>query len=78
MNAKELVQFIAREMVDYPDAVSVSAIDSHQITILELKVAKQDLGKIIGKKGRNVKALRIILSSVSAKMKRRMVLEIIE
>jgi hypothetical protein len=78
MPFKELVQYIAQAMVDNPGGVSVSEIEGDQTTVLELKVAKNDLGKIIGKQGRNAQAIRTILSAVSAKIKKRVVLEIIE
>lgn len=78
MNIKELVQYIAQAMVDNPGEVTVSEIEGNQTTVLELKVAKEDLGKVIGKQGRNAQAMRTILSAVSAKIKRRVVLEIIE
>lgn len=78
MVMKELVQYIVRAIVDSPDEVSVSEIEGGQTTVLELKVAKSDLGKVIGKQGRNAQAIRTILSAVSAKIKKRVVLEIIE
>ena len=75
---KQLLETIARSLVDQPDAVSITEVGGVHASILELTVAKTDLGKIIGKQGRNVKALRTILSAVSAKVKKRTVLEIIE
>jgi predicted RNA-binding protein YlqC (UPF0109 family) len=75
---KELIQHIVRAIVDNPDDVSVSVIEGGQTTVLELKVAKSDLGKVIGKQGRNAQAIRTILGAVSAKIKKRVVLEIIE
>jgi len=78
MPIKELVQYIAQAMVDNPGEVSVSEIEGNQTTVLELKVAKNDLGKVIGKQGRNAQAIRTILSAVSAKNKKRVVLEIVE
>jgi predicted RNA-binding protein YlqC (UPF0109 family) len=78
MPIKELVQYIAQAMVDNPGEVSVSEIEGNQTTVLELKVAKNDLGKVIGKQGRNAQAIRTILSAVSAKAKKRVVLEIVE
>ncbi|MCP3871533.1 MAG: KH domain-containing protein [Desulfobacteraceae bacterium] len=75
---KELIHFIAQALVDNPDEVSVSVIDGRQTTVFELKVAKEDLGKIIGKQGRTAQAIRTILNAVSAKEKHRVVLEIIE
>ena len=78
MILKELVHNIAKAMVDNDDAVSVTEIIGNQTTVLELKVAKDDLGKVIGKQGRNAQAMRTILSAVSAKIKKRVVLEIVE
>jgi predicted RNA-binding protein YlqC (UPF0109 family) len=78
MILKELIDNIARAMVDNDDAVSVTEIIGNQTTVLELKVAKDDLGKVIGKQGRNAQAMRTILSAVSAKIKKRVVLEIVE
>lgn len=78
MILKELIHNIARAMVDNDDAVSVNEIIGNQTTVLELKVAKDDLGKVIGKQGRNAQAMRTILSAVSAKIKKRVVLEIVE
>jgi predicted RNA-binding protein YlqC (UPF0109 family) len=78
MVMKELIQYIVRSIVDNPDDVSVHVIEGGQTTVLELKVAKSDLGKVIGKQGRNAQAIRTILGAVSAKIKKRVVLEIIE
>ena len=75
---KELIEIIARALVDEPDIVSVTEVCGSHTTILELKVAKTDLGKVIGKKGRTAIALRTILSAVSAKEKKRTVLEIVD
>lgn len=75
---KELVKYIAEALVDYPDQVSVTEIEGNQTSVLELKVAKEDLGKVIGKQGRTARAIRTILSAASAKIKKRTVLEIIE
>jgi predicted RNA-binding protein YlqC (UPF0109 family) len=74
----ELIRYIAQSLVDNPREVSVTEIEGDQTTVYELKVAKEDLGKIIGRQGRNAQAIRTILTSVSAKNKKRMVLEIIE
>ena len=78
MSIVELIQSIAQAMVDNPEQVSVSVIEGDQTTVLELIVAKNDLGKIIGKQGRNAQAIRTILSAISAKLNKRMILEIIE
>lgn len=75
---KELVEYIAKALVDHPDQVLVSEINGDQTSVLELKVAKDDLGKVIGKQGRSARAMRTILSAASTKLKKRMVLEIIE
>ncbi len=75
---KDLVAHIARELVDKPDEVSVAEVEGNQTSVLELKVAKDDLGKVIGKRGRIAHAIRTIVSSVSAKEKKRTVLEIID
>ena len=75
---KELIKYIAQALVDYPDQVSVSEVEGNQTSVLELKVAKEDLGKVIGKQGRTARAMRTILGAASAKVKKRTVLEIIE
>lgn len=75
---KELINYIARSLVDNPDQVEVLEVEGNQTSVLELKVAKEDLGKVIGKQGRTARAMRTILSAASAKIKKRTVLEIIE
>lgn len=75
---KELTEFIAKALVDNPDEVSVSESQTEQATILELKVAQADLGKIIGKHGRTAKAIRSVLNAASTKRKTRVALEIVE
>lgn len=75
---KELIEYIAKALVDNPDEVSVSEVVGEQTSVLELKVAKEDLGKVIGKQGRSARAMRTILSAASTKLKKRTVLEIIE
>jgi len=75
---KELITYIAQALVDHPEQVSVTEIQGNQTSVLELKVAKDDLGKIIGKQGRTARAIRTLLSAASAKMKKRTVLEILE
>ncbi len=75
---KELVEFMARALVDNPEKVSVSEIVGEQTSVLELRVAKEDLGKVIGKQGRTARAMRTLLSAASTKLRKRAVLEIIE
>lgn len=75
---KNLIRIIAQALVDNPEQVEVSEITGSNTTVIELKVAKEDLGKIIGKQGRNAQAIRHILSSVSAREHKRVVLEIVE
>ncbi len=78
MPIKELIQYIAQGLVDNHYNVSVNEIVGVQTMVLELKVAKNDLGKVIGKHGRNAQAIRTILGAISAKINKRVVLEIIE
>ena len=75
---KDLIKYIAQALVDKPEEVSVAEVEGNQTSVLELKVAKEDLGKVIGKQGRTARAIRTILSAASAKIKKRSVLEIIE
>ena len=75
---KDLVKYVAQALVDNPDDVSVSEIEGEQTSVIELRVAKEDLGKIIGKHGRTAQSIRTILSAASAKYKKRAVLEIVE
>ncbi len=75
---KDLVEFIARSLVDVPDEVEVAMIEGEKSTILELKVAEDDIGKVIGKHGRIAKAVRTILSAASSKSGKRFVLEILD
>jgi predicted RNA-binding protein YlqC (UPF0109 family) len=75
---KELVEYIAKALVDNPEEVLVSEVVGNQTSVIELKVAKDDLGKVIGKQGRSARAMRTILSAASTKLKKRTVLEIIE
>ncbi|MBW1679300.1 MAG: KH domain-containing protein [Deltaproteobacteria bacterium] len=75
---KELIKYIAQALVDNPDEVEVTEIEGERTSVLELKVAKEDLGKVIGKQGRTARAVRTILSAASAKINKRAVLEIIE
>ncbi|MEJ2729996.1 MAG: KH domain-containing protein [Deltaproteobacteria bacterium] len=75
---KDLINYIAQALVDHPQEVSVTEVEGNQTSVLELKVAKEDLGKVIGKQGRTAHAMRTILGAASAKLKKRTVLEIIE
>jgi hypothetical protein len=75
---KDLVVQIAKALVDNPEQVAVNVLEGSQATVLELAVAKEDLGKIIGKQGRTARAIRTILSAASAKQRKRAVLEIVE
>jgi len=75
---KELLLLIAKALVDEPDAVEVTEIEGEQTAVLELKVAREDLGKVIGKQGRTARALRTILSAAGMKARKRVVLEILE
>jgi uncharacterized protein len=75
---KELIKRIVQYLVDNPNEVSVEEIKGRQMIVLEVRVAKEDLGKVIGKKGRTAQALRTILSCASAKVKNRTILEIVE
>ena len=75
---KELIERIAQELVDQPDQVSVSEIEGGRTVVFELRVAKSDIGKIIGKRGQNVNAIRTILNAVSGKSRKQVVLELIE
>jgi predicted RNA-binding protein YlqC (UPF0109 family) len=75
---KDLVDFMARSLVDQPDKVSVNEVAGEQTTVVELSVAKEDLGKVIGKQGRTAKSMRTILNAASTKLHKRSVLEIME
>jgi predicted RNA-binding protein YlqC (UPF0109 family) len=75
---KDLLIEIAKALVDNPDQVTVNEVKGRQITVLELSVAKEDLGKVIGKQGRNAQAIRTMLNAASAKLKKTVVMEIIE
>ena len=78
LSLKDLIEYLARALVDHPDEVNVSEVAGEQTIVLELKVAKDDLGKVIGKQGRTVKAMRALLSAASAKLRKRADLEILE
>ncbi len=75
---KDLIEFVSKSLVDLPSDVEVNEIEGEQTTVIELKVDKSDLGKVIGKQGRTARALRTILNAASTKLKKRAVLEIIE
>jgi len=75
---KDLIKYIAQSIVDNPEQVKVEEVVGSYTSVLELKVAKEDIGKIIGKQGRTAQAMRTILSAASGKAKKRIVLEIIE
>ena len=74
----QLVELIAKALVDKPEEVSVRAVEGEQVKVLELSVADGDLGKVIGKKGRTAKSIRTLLGAVSMKLKKRFTLEILE
>lgn len=75
---KDLVEFMAKSLVDKPEEVEVNEIVGEQTTVVELKVAKEDLGKVIGKQGRTARSMRTILNAASTKLHKRSVLEIVE
>jgi predicted RNA-binding protein YlqC (UPF0109 family) len=75
---KELIEYIAKALVDNPDAVKVTEIEGEKTSVIELSVAKEDLGKVIGKQGRTARSMRTILSAASTKNNKRAVLEILE
>jgi predicted RNA-binding protein YlqC (UPF0109 family) len=75
---KELIKYIAQSLVDDPDKVEVTEVIGEQSSVIELRVAKEDLGKVIGKQGRTAQSIRTILSAASAKVHKRAGLEILE
>jgi hypothetical protein len=75
---KKLIEDIAKALVDLPEEVEVKAVEGEQITVLELKVAPSDLGKVIGKQGRTARSIRTILGAAGMKLNRRFTLEILE
>jgi predicted RNA-binding protein YlqC (UPF0109 family) len=75
---RELVEYIARALVDEPGEVKVAEVEGERVTVLELRVAQSDLGKVIGKQGRTARAIRTILNANATKLKKRAVLEIVE
>jgi uncharacterized protein len=74
----KMIEYMARMLVDFPDQVDVNEIEGENTTVVELKVAKEDLGKIIGKQGRTARAVRTVLNGASTKLRKRTVLEIVE
>jgi uncharacterized protein len=78
VSVKDVIEAIAKALVDNPDEVAVKEVDGEATTVLELKVAPQDLGKVIGKQGRTARAMRTILRAAGMKQKKRFVLEILE
>ena len=78
MSLKDLIEAIAKALVDHPEEVEVHEIEGEQTSVIELRVAKEDLGKVIGKKGRTAAAMRTLLSAASTKLRKRAVLEILE
>jgi len=75
---KALIEVMAKALVEHPDQVQVNEVCGQQTSVIELRTAKEDLGKIIGKQGRNAQAMRTILHAASTKLRKRVVLEIIE
>lgn len=75
---KDLIEFIVKSLVDKPDEVTVTAREGDQGLVLELKVAKEDLGKVIGKQGRTARAMRTLVSAFATKTKKRVTLDIVE
>jgi predicted RNA-binding protein YlqC (UPF0109 family) len=75
---KDLVEAIAKALVDHPEQVQVRAVEGEQVTVLELRVHPEDLGKVIGRQGRTAKSMRTILGAAGMKLRRRLTLEILE
>lgn len=75
---KEFIEYIARHLVDHPDSVNVTEVEGEKTTVYELRVYADDLGKVIGRKGQTAKAIRTLISAVSAKKGKRALLEILE
>lgn len=75
---RELIEYIAKALVDNPDEVKVSEVEGEVTSVIELRVAKPDLGKVIGKEGRTARAMRTLITAASTKIRKRAVLEIIE
>lgn len=75
---RDLIEAIAKALVDHPDQVAVRAVEGEQVTVLELRVDPSDLGKVIGKQGRTARSVRTILNAAGMKLKKRFTLEILE
>jgi hypothetical protein len=75
---KELVESIAKALVDHPEQVQVNSVEGEQVTVLELRVARDDLGKVIGRQGRTAKSIRTLLGAAGMKLRKRFTLEILE
>ncbi len=75
---KEFVEFIIKSLVDNPEKVSVTEVEGERTLVLELRVEKSDMGKVIGKKGNTVYAIRTLLGAISGKLRKRVILEILE
>ena len=75
---KEMVEYIAKALVDEPDKVHVAEVEGEKVTVLELRVAPGDLGKVIGKQGRTARSIRTLLNAAATKLRKRAVLEILE
>ena len=75
---KELLEYIAKSLVDYPDDVSVTDVDGEQTTVLELRVNEADMGKVIGKQGRIAKSIRAVIKAASGRSNKRVVVEIVQ
>ena len=75
---KDLIEFMAKSLVDNPDSVQVNEVAGEQTTVIELKVHQDDLGKVIGKQGRTARSMRTVLNAAGTKLSKRCVLEIVE
>jgi predicted RNA-binding protein YlqC (UPF0109 family) len=75
---KDLVEAIAKALVDHPEQVQVRSVEGEQVTVLELRVHPEDLGKVIGRQGRTAKSMRTILGAAGMKLRKRLTLEILE
>ncbi len=78
MNLKDLIEYIAKALVDHPEQVKVAEVEGEKTSVIELSVAREDLGKVIGKQGKTAKAIRVILAAASAKLNKHAMLEILE